>query len=56
MNVGVPVVALTADADSQVREKFIQAGFDEYMTKPMDPRIYEEMIIKLLPSDKVRFV
>ena len=32
---GVPVVALTADAQPEVRRKAMEAGMDDFLTKPI---------------------
>ena len=52
-NVETPAVCLTANAVSGVREKYIAAGFCEYLTKPIDPKKLESLIIELLPEDLV---
>lgn len=49
----VPVVALTANAISGAREKFIRAGFDDYLTKPIDTKKLEATMAAMLPQDKV---
>ncbi|WP_028581600.1 ATP-binding protein [Desulfogranum japonicum] len=41
---GLPVIALTASALSSEREKSIQAGMDDYLTKPFEPEQMIQMI------------
>lgn len=46
-------VCLTANAISGAREKYIAAGFDNYLTKPINPDKLEEMLIEYLPKEKI---
>ena len=50
---GVPVVALTADALKESRDKFLAEGFTDYLAKPVNGEKLEEMIIHYLPAKKV---
>ena len=45
----IPVIALTAHAMMGDREKAIEAGCDEFATKPVDMRLLLESIEKFLP-------
>lgn len=45
------VVALTADALDGSREKFLQAGFDEYIAKPIDKVLLEKVISKFITKE-----
>jgi two-component system cell cycle response regulator DivK len=47
----IPVIALTAHAMANDREKALEAGCDEYDTKPIElPRLLAKMEALLLPS------
>ena len=51
-----PVVCLTANAISGMRKMYINAGFDDYITKPIDPDRLEGTLLKFLPKDKVSLI
>jgi CheY-like chemotaxis protein len=44
----VPIVALTADALTGDRERCLQAGMDDYISKPVDPKRLAEVLAKWL--------
>ena len=43
-----PVVALTADAVMGARERYMEAGFDDYLSKPVEVPRLEEILKKYL--------
>ena len=51
-----PVVCLTANAISGMRKMYINAGFDDYITKPIDPDRLEGILLQFLPKDKVSLI
>ncbi len=51
-NPQIPIIALTANAVSGDREKCIEAGMDEYVTKPFSPAVLQSMITKMLEFKK----
>jgi two-component system alkaline phosphatase synthesis response regulator PhoP len=45
-----PVVAITAFADEGDRDSFLKMGFDEFMTKPIRPKKFFEVINRALEN------
>ena len=54
LNAATPVVSLTANAISGAREQYIAAGFDDYLTKPIQGEKLEDLLLKYLPPEKIR--
>ena len=51
--VGVPVIALTANAIEGAKELYIKQGFEDYLAKPVDGNDLEENLMKWLPKSKI---
>ena len=50
----VPIIALTANAMQGDREKYVAAGMDDYVTKPIDPRELYAAITRNMGSKLAR--
>ncbi len=48
-----PVISLTASAVSGDKERMIEAGFTDYLSKPVNIDEMERMMIRYLPADSV---
>lgn len=49
----IPIIALTANAIVGARDYYLKEGFEDYLTKPIEPEKLEDMMIKYLPSELV---
>lgn len=49
----IPIIALTANAVVGAKEFYLEAGFEDYLSKPIEPEKLEDMLIKYLPKDLV---
>ncbi|MCH5186224.1 MAG: response regulator, partial [Oscillospiraceae bacterium] len=53
LNVGVPVIMLTANAVAGMDDVYRSAGFDDYLSKPINPHNLESVIMEYLPEEKI---
>ena len=49
----IPIICLTADVIMGARERYLRAGFDDYLTKPVNGAELEKMLRDYLPADKI---
>ena len=50
---GCVIIALTANAVSGARDRYIEAGFDDYLSKPIEVAQLEKKLEMWLPGEKV---
>jgi len=47
----IHIIALTANAMSGAKEQYLAGGFDDYVTKPIDPAVLLAKLAELYPAD-----
>ena len=52
INHDTPVIVLTAYVMAGAREKYIEKGFDDYLSKPVSGEDLEDMLIKYIKKEK----
>lgn len=55
-NQQIPVVVLTANAIAGEKEKYLEAGFVDYLSKPVRGEELEKMVMKYLPQELIETV
>jgi PAS domain S-box-containing protein len=53
-NFNMPVVALTANALKEERERCLGLGFAEYLTKPINRKLIEQAVVRNIAANTVR--
>jgi len=48
----IPIIALTANAVVGMREMFLENGFDDFLSKPIDISKLDEMLDRWIPKEK----
>ena len=49
----LPLIALTANAISGSKQMYLDEGFDDYLSKPIEPMKLEKVILKYLPEELI---
>ena len=52
-NFNIPIISLTANAISGMREKYINLGFDEFLSKPIEKTELHRILFKFVANKKI---
>ena len=51
----IPIIALTANAIVGARDEYLSYGFKDYLSKPIDVLQLEDMLVKYLPAEYIKY-
>lgn len=56
-NIGrqTPVIVVTANAAAADKQKYLEIGFDGYISKPVDGSLLEAEVLKFIPEDLIEY-
>lgn len=49
----IPAIAITANALSDAKQMYLDAGFNGYLSKPIDPERFERILMENLPDEYI---
>ncbi len=50
----IPIIALTAHAFDEIKQQCLDAGMNEYLSKPFDKHQLAKLINQLLPEHEIK--
>ena len=50
----MPIIALTANAFSEVRDVFNECGMNDYIAKPLEVRVLMQKLKQYLPEEMIK--
>ena len=50
-----PVIAVTANASAADKQRYLEGGFDGYLSKPVDGNLLEAEVLKFLPEGLIEY-